>query len=106
MEPLDSSVVRKSLLTYMTTLGVDDWLFIVNVEVALIFTMSLKLVYWPAIAVLLHFALMLVTKLSPQILESYAKHRAQASAYWPGPSPLQSKNPRPMKFGRNESHMP
>ena len=94
------------MLAYMTTFGVDDWLFVINLEIAIVFTVSLKFHYWPVIAFGLHLVLMLVTKLAPHILESYTKHLQQAPRYWPGASPLQTKNLRPLKFGRNESDRP
>ena len=57
MEQLESSPVRKSLLTEMTTAGVDDWLFVMNVEIALVMAMILRIYSWVLIAVFLHFVL-------------------------------------------------
>lgn len=102
MEPIASSEVKTSLLAYMTTFGVDDWLFVLNIEVALLVTMLLKIKSWALIAVLLHFVLVLVTRMAPHLLETYVKHLLQSDRYWPGYSPLQSKGLRPKGFGRTE----
>lgn len=102
MEPIQSSPVRRSLMTYMTTFGVDDWLFILNLEVALMMTMLLKVRAWLVVALLLHFVLMLVTRLAPNLLECYIQHLRQARRYWPRPSPLQRRGLRPMGHGRGE----
>ncbi len=102
MEPIASSKVKSSMLAYMTTFGVDDWLFILNIEVALLMTMLLKIHSWLLVAVVMHFMLVLVTRMTPQLLECYAKHLRQASHYWPGSSPLQKRGLRPIGFDRKE----
>lgn len=65
-------------------------------------TLLLKVRAWPLVALALHLALMLVTKLAPNLLECYVQHLRQASRYWPRPSPLQRRNLRPEGFGRGD----
>lgn len=93
-----SSQVNKSMFTYMTTFGVDDWLFVANLQVALFVVFAFKLREWLLVAIVLHFVLMLVTKLSPRLLECYFVHMRQANRYWPGRSPLQTRGKRPAMF--------
>ncbi len=100
MEPIQSSQVKSSMLAYMTTFGVDDWLFVLNLEIALLMTMILKITSWLLVAFAMHFVLMLVTRMAPQLLECYAKHLRQATHYRPGFSPLQKRGLRPVGFGR------
>ncbi len=100
MEPIDSSEVKTSLYTYMTTFGVDDWLFIFNAEVTVMMVFILKIFQWAVLAVLLHFVLMMVTKMSPRLMECYFAHLRQANRYWPGESPLQKRGQRPVMFLR------
>jgi Type IV secretory pathway, VirB3-like protein len=100
IEVLDSSLVSKSLLTDMTTFGVDDWLFVMNVSVALIMAMVLKIYIWCLIAGLLHFALMVVTRLVPNILVVYGRYFRQSNQYSAVYSPLQKRGLRPLTFGR------
>jgi len=98
VQKLGSSPVKKSLLAYMTTFGVDDWLFIINLEIALFLVMLLKIRGWVLVAIGLHFVLVMVTKLRPRLLECYVKHMRQAKRYWPGPTPLQRRFQVPKKF--------
>jgi hypothetical protein len=100
IEVLESSMVSKSLLTDMTTFGVDDWLFVMNVSVALIMTMVLKIYIWCAIAGLLHFVLMIVTNIVPNILGVYGKYFRQSNVYSAIYLPSQKRGLRPLKFGR------
>lgn len=95
MEPIESSEVKTSMLAYMTTFGVDDWLFIINIEIALLVTMLLKVYAWLLVAVALHFVLVMVTRMAPQLLECYVKHLRQADRYYPDVSPLQRRGLRP-----------
>jgi type IV secretory pathway VirB3-like protein len=88
---LHKSKIRQSLLSEMTTLGVDDWLFIANIIVAMILTIVLRIKAWFFVAVAMHFVLMLVTKLAPKILDCYYRHVQQSDRYFSGPSPLQRK---------------
>ena len=98
LEALESSPVKKSLLVQMTTFGVDDWLFVINLEVTLVIVMLLKIHFWAYIAIGLHFVLMMVTGMRPRLLEIYVKYMRQASRYWPGDSPLQKRGHVPSKF--------
>lgn len=100
MEQLESSPVRKSLLTEMTTAGVDDWLFVMNVEIALVMAMILRIYSWVLIAILLHFVLMVVTKMVPNILNVYAKYLRQSGRYSAGYSTAQKRGYRPTMYGR------
>lgn len=102
MEAIESSAVNKSLLTEMTTWGVDDWLFIVNIEIMLIMAMLLRIYAWIIVAILLHFVLMIVTRMVPNILIVYAKYLRQSSAYCASYSPIQKRGFRPVRFGRGE----
>lgn len=102
MEQLESSAVSKSLLTEMTTLGVDDWLFVVNVEILFLMGGALRIYSWLFVAVFLHFVLMLVTRMVPNVLMVYAAHLRQASKYFAGFSPIQKRGLRPIKFGLGE----
>ena len=99
-DTLHTSEVKASMLTYMTTWGVDDWLFVFNVGAAIFVTTALRFYSWALIAFALHFVLMLVTKLSPNILECYVKHTRQADRYNPFANPLQRRNLRPEGFMR------
>jgi Type IV secretory pathway, VirB3-like protein len=100
IDVLESSGISKSLLTDMTTFGVDDWLFVMNVSVALIMAMVLKIYIWCAIAALLHFVLMVVTRLVPNILGVYGKYFRQSNVYSAVYSPMQKRGLRPVNFGR------
>jgi type IV secretory pathway VirB3-like protein len=100
MEALESSTVSRSLLTEMTTWGVDDWLFVMNLEIALLMAMILRIYSWVLIAVALHFVLMVVTKMVPNILIVYAKYLRQAERYCARFSTIQKRGFRPLKLGR------
>jgi type IV secretory pathway VirB3-like protein len=100
LEVLNSSVVSKSLLTDMTTFGVDDWLFVINVSVAIIMAMVLKIYIWCLIAAVLHFVLMIVTRMVPNILGVYGKYFRQSNEYSAMYSPMQKRGLRPISFGR------
>ena len=102
IEPIATSQVSRALLTEMTTWGVDDWLFIINVELLLIMGMLLRIYAWAIVAVFLHFALMVVTRVVPNILDVYYKHLRQANKYSPHYSPIQKRGLRPFKFGRGD----
>ena len=99
-DTLRASEVKTSMLTYMTTFGVDDWLFVFNMSVAIFVTTALRFYSWALIAFTLHFVLMVVTKLSPNILECYVKHSRQADRYSPFGNPMQKRNMRPEGFWR------
>lgn len=92
---MQTSSVKRSLLTEMTTFGVDDWLFVVNVELFLVIGAGLRIYSWAAIALSLHFVLMLVTKFQPRVLEVYLRHIRQSSRYtnWSGRSLQRGKRP-------------
>ena len=98
LEVLESSPVKKSLLAHMTTFGVDDWLFVINLEIALFIVMLLKVHSWMVIAIGMHFVLMMVTSMRPRLLETYVKFMRQSRMYWPGPSPLQKRGHIPPRF--------
>lgn len=100
MEQLESSPVRKSLLTEMTTAGVDDWLFVMNVEIAIVMAMILRIYSWILIAILLHFVLMVVTKMVPNILNVYAKYLRQSERYSARYSTAQKRGFRPAMYGK------
>lgn len=100
MEPLESSPVRRSLLTEMTTWGVDDWLFVMNVEITLVMAMILRIYSWVLIAIALHFVLMGVTKMVPNILNVYAKYLRQSSRYCARYSTIQRRGFRPVMYGK------
>lgn len=95
---IESSLVNSSLYTEMTTLGVDDWLFIINAEVTVMLVFALHIHQWVFIAVPLHFVLMLVTKMSPRLMECYFAYLRQSSRYWSAPSPLQKRGIYPTMF--------
>lgn len=98
MQALKDSSVKKSMLTYLTTFGVDDWLFVLNVCIAVLVCVLLRFYAWAFIAIALHFVLMVVTRLSPQILLVYVRFRLQARLFTPGTSPLQRRGLRPEGF--------
>lgn len=104
MQTLDRSRVRKALLTELTTFGVDDWLFVINVEVALIMGVVLRIYHWFAVALLLHFVLMIVTRVTPNIVQVYVRYMRQAQRYTSAYSPLQRRGLRPQGWGREEAH--
>ncbi len=99
-ERIESSPVRQSLLAEMTTFGVDDWLFVINIEVALIMGMALRIWQWFVLAFLLHFMLMIVTRLSPNIVMVYVKYARQAGRYTASWLPVQRRCLRPAQLGR------
>jgi type IV secretory pathway VirB3-like protein len=101
-EALNSSEVKSSMLTYMTTWGVDDWLFVLNVSLAIFITTAMRFYTWAVVALALHFCLMLVTRISPNILECYLKHMKQADRYSPFFNVFQKRGLRPAGFLRNE----
>ena len=88
------------MLTEMTTLGVDDWLFVLNIELALVMCMGLRIYAWVVIAFLLHFVLMIVTRLIPNLLEVYFKYLRQFDRYCAAYSPGQKRGLRPVGFGK------
>ena len=83
MTELDSSQVNTSLLTAQTTLGVDDWLFVLNVCVLILIGGMLRMHIWLPIAALIHLVLMGVTQISPNLLEVYVRFSGQASKHSP-----------------------
>jgi type IV secretory pathway VirB3-like protein len=104
MQALQSSRVNKSLLTAdMTTFGVDDWLFVININVAIIMMVMLRIVSWGWVALAMHFVLMLVTRVSPNILLVYGKHLRQRDRYFAGYVARQSRGLRPAQLGRREA---
>lgn len=100
MEELDSSEVKKSLLSQLTTLGVDDWLFVINLCTAILVTVILRFPRFLILSLLMHFVLMVVTQLSPQLLEKYLKHMRQSDRYTPWPMVTQKRGLRPLGYGR------
>ena len=80
---LESSAVNTSLLTIQTTFGVDDWLFVLNVCVAILIGVMLRIHVWAFVAALIHLVLMGVTQLSPSLLEVYVRFARQAPRYSP-----------------------
>lgn len=91
MSTLDGSKVQASMLTYMTTLGVDDWLFIANLEVALIAIVLLRFYPWVFFMVVIHLLMVAVTRLRPHLLECYTRHMRQANRYAPGANVLEQQ---------------
>ncbi len=81
MATMKGSYVRKSLLTEMTTLGVDDWLLIINLELALFIIGILKFHQWAGVTVLAHFLLVWVTQAQPRILAVYFRYMFQRDRY-------------------------
>lgn len=89
------------MLTYMTTFGVDDWLFVLNVCLAIFITIAMRFYGWALVAFALHFCLMIVTRVSPNILECYLKHTVQSQKYSPFANVFQTRNLRPVGFDRS-----
>lgn len=81
MAIMTGSYVRKSLLSEMTTLGVDDWLFIINLELALFIIGLLKLHEWAAVTVFAHILLVWVTRAQPRLLAVYFRYMFQRDRY-------------------------
>ena len=81
MPAMNGSYVRKSLLTEMTTLGVDDWLLIINVQLALFIMGILRIYDWAWVTVLAHFLLVWVTQSQPRILAVYYRYMFQQDRY-------------------------
>jgi type IV secretory pathway VirB3-like protein len=100
MEELDSSEIKKSLLSQLTTLGVDDWLFVMNLCTAILVSVILRFPRFLILSLLMHFVLMVVTQLSPQLLEKYLKHMRQSDRYTPWPMATQKRGLRPLGYGR------
>jgi type IV secretory pathway TrbD component len=103
MESIVSSKVHHSLLTEMTTLGVDDWLFVVNASIAVVFVMGLKITIWAGGAIVMHFLLMIVTRVVPNVIQVYAKYLRQADRYCADYSPSQKRGFRPVQLGRDDA---
>ena len=102
MESLESSRVSHAMLTEMTTLGVDDWLFIMNIEMMLVMCMGLRIYAWVIVAFLLHFVLMVVTRQIPNLMEVYFKYWRQFDRYCATFSIAQKRGLRPLDFGKDE----
>ena len=81
MPAMNGSYVRKSLLTEMTTLAVDDWLLIINVQLALFIMGILRIYDWAGVTVLAHFLLVWVTQAQPRILAVYFRYMFQRDRY-------------------------
>jgi type IV secretory pathway VirB3-like protein len=94
-------MVKKSLLTEMTTLGVDDWLFVINALVAVVIVMGMKIYAWVLGAIFMHFVFMIVTRVVPNVVEIYAKYLRQSDRYCADFSPSQKRGFRPAQFGRD-----
>ena len=62
-DTLRASEVKTSMLTYMTTFGVDDWLFVFNMSVAIFVTTALRFYSWALLASVL--VMMVVSLASP-----------------------------------------
>lgn len=84
MAALEGSKVRTSMLAYMTTFGVDDWLFIINLEIGLIAVFLFRFYPWIGVMAVIHLLMVAVTKLRPHLLECYTRHMRQANRYAPG----------------------
>lgn len=97
---LETSPVKTSMLAYKTSFGVDDWLFIINCSVCIVAVMVLHFWPWLVVACVIHAVLILVTKVSPDILPCYLKHMHQADRYTPFANPQQQRGLRPQGFGR------
>lgn len=78
---IEGSTVKKSLLTELTTLGVDDWLFVINVELFLVMAVMFKMYLWVIVTAVLHVALMVVTQVQPRVLQVYFKFARQRVRY-------------------------
>jgi hypothetical protein len=102
MNSLHSSSLNKGFLAELTTLGVDDWLFVANLEIALIMGVGLRFHWWFVLAIGLHFVLMIVTRLQPSILLVYLRYMRQSNKYVAAWSPLQKRCIRPLGWGRGE----
>lgn len=73
--------MRRSLLTEMTTFGVDDWLFVINIQALLILGAGLRIYSWLIVAAVLHLILMVVTQLQPRVLSVYWRYIRQRGRY-------------------------
>jgi type IV secretion system protein VirB3 len=100
MEQLDSSDVNVAILHPMTTLGVDDWLFTLNLLQCMYIGAATRWSGWLIVSVGFHFGLMLVTKLKPNLIDCYLKYSRQANRYDPYPNINQRRGLRPVGFGR------
>jgi hypothetical protein len=78
---MNGSRIKRSLLAEMTTLGVDDWLLILNVQLALLIVGVLRFYHWAWVTLALHFVLVAVTRYQPRILLVYWKYMAQRNSY-------------------------
>jgi type IV secretory pathway TrbD component len=92
---MHGSSFEKPLLIEMTTFGVDDWLFVANVELFLVICIGMRVYAWAGIALALHAALIVVTRVQPRMLGVYFKHTQQKTAYtsWSNLPPKRSKKP-------------
>lgn len=77
---IEGSTVKKSLLTELTTLGVDDWLFVINVQLFLVMAGMFKIYLWVIVSAVMHVALMVVTQVQPVCCRCTSSLHANASA--------------------------
>ncbi len=98
MSGLPTSEIKRSMLVYHTTLGVDDWLLVINVCMTIIVVTALRIYVWLFVAVALHFALMVVSRLQPCLLEVYVRFSLQSDRYSPFATARQKRNLRPAGF--------
>lgn len=78
---MNGSHIKRSLLAEMTTLGVDDWLLILNVQLALLVVGILRFYSWIWVTLALHFVLVAVTRYQPRILAVYWQYMHQSPRY-------------------------
>ncbi|WP_090139936.1 hypothetical protein [Limnohabitans sp. DM1] len=102
LSTIETSDVKKSLLTEMTTFGVDDWLFVINLEIFLVLAVGLRIHSWFVMTVVLHMVLMVVTKFQPRVLFVYIKYVRQSAAYgsWLGARMNRGHRPQWLMQGR------
>lgn len=96
-----ASAVHKSLLEIKTLGGVEKRMAILNGTMALTLTMAMNQPGFLALAVVLHFFLMWVTKKDPFTIKIYARYALLADVYDPWPKRINKRNPRPDGFGKN-----
>ncbi len=96
-----ASAVHKSLLEIKTLGGVEKRMAIANGTLAAALTMGTNQPMFLALAVVVHFFLMWLTKKDPFTIKVYMRYALMGDIYDPWPKRTIKRNSRPEGFGKN-----
>ena len=96
-----ASTVHKSLLEIKTLGGVEKRMAILNGTMAAALTMGTSQPAFIALAVIVHFFLMWLTKKDPFTIMIYTRYALMGDIYDPWPRRKSKRNQRPEGFGKN-----